>query len=295
MPSAKITRLRFSGFTLEEVMNGADEKEAFTINSSETSADGTLLRSVDYDSDGNEIEKIENKLDEKGRITEQKHYYEGELAETVVFEYDVNSLPVKETKRYADGGEEEVQTTYNADNRVTERKFIGSEGEVERREAFRFEGKMMVEQCKYGENDSLTEKLTFRYEKIGEEMEPVEIKHFSADTGHETVTKYTYTDSGMLTGSLTYDRSNKCVEKQTLSYDERKRETGNLIETPGRTVHRRTVYDDEKGTIISERYVDGMLVSHTEEKRNAKDELLFIHTREPELGIFTDKITRQEL
>jgi hypothetical protein len=125
----------------------------------EFTKDGELVYEIEYDMTGNEVQKQLNTYNDKDKITRHELYNEGQLVETIVFEYNENGLLASEYREFEEGYPLWTLYTYDDENRLIEKKVEDTDGEQEKREVFGYHSEWkdkVVKHEVYDEEDKLT-------------------------------------------------------------------------------------------------------------------------------------------
>ena len=147
------------------------EKDSFhKIFHREMKKDGQLIFETEYDADGNEIQKTVNTFDDKDRVAVHELFTEGNLAEKTIYERDEKGNVIKETREFDEGFPLATFFTYDDEGRVTEMRVDDSDGELQKREIFKYhptwKDKIVLHEV-YDEED----KISMREENEWEERE----------------------------------------------------------------------------------------------------------------------------
>jgi YD repeat-containing protein len=98
--------------------------------------DGQLVFEVEYDKDGNEVQKTQNTFDDAGKVILHELYTEGALAEKTIYERDEKGNVLKEIREFDEGFPLTTYFKYDDEGRVVEARVDDSDGELQKRETF---------------------------------------------------------------------------------------------------------------------------------------------------------------
>jgi hypothetical protein len=124
----------------------SDFEEAETIDRTgfykvfhrELKKDGELIFEMEYDDEGNEIQKTVNTFDDKGNVIMHELFNEGVLAEKTIYEYNDKGNVIKETREFDEGFPLTTLFKYDEEGRVIEKRVDDSDGELQKRETFAY-------------------------------------------------------------------------------------------------------------------------------------------------------------
>ncbi len=230
---------------------------------------GELVFEMEFDQKKNEIQKQLNTYDDKGKITKHELYNEGELVETIVFEYDDKGNLFSEYREFEEGYPLKTLYSYDDEKRVVEKRVEDTDGELEKRETFvyheEWKDKVVKHQI-FDEEDSLTT----------EEENEFEIRNGEVRTKSQTVTdhminmkrKTVFHDAKERDDNIayvTYNEKEKVVELFKIIFDEKGREIEERSESVNGSENFEVyyTYDDDDRVIHQEhRQGDRILSKH---------------------------------
>jgi hypothetical protein len=115
-----------------------DNTGFYKIFHREMKSNGQLILEVEYDEEGNEIQKTTNTFDDKGNVVVHELFTDGALAEKTIFVHDEKGNVVKETREFDAGFPLTTFYKYNEDGKVIELRVDDSDGELQKRETFTY-------------------------------------------------------------------------------------------------------------------------------------------------------------
>ena len=192
---------------------------------------GELVFEVEYDQHDEEVQKQVNTYNDQGKITRHELHNEGQLVETIVFDYDANGNLFSEYREFEEGYPLKTIYTYDGENRMVEKRVEDSDGELEKRETFAYHAEWkdkVVKHESFDEEDELTL----------EEITENEIRNVEVKTKEQTIKDHTIN-----------------IERRTVFYDPKEREDHISYATyneKGKVVELFKIVFDEKGREIEE-------------------------------------------
>jgi YD repeat-containing protein len=279
----KVNVYRFNDSGMEDVDAAPDLSEAMRIREVEYDSNGHVIKETEFTDDEAVAEMFVRTYDDKGRLVEMQHFYEGELSEKTAYEYNTDGLVSSEILEYADGGKLLTRFTYDENGNVLEKKVTDDEGAQDSLELFTYEGKRLVESKKYGSEDNLKEsrKLIYRGDDTGSLQEELT---YDADTGIELRTVYLDNEAG----SITYNKEGKVHTRQKLVYDEKKRVVETFVTTYSGNYHYRYGYDEMDNVVEETRTLGGTVFFKALTRYNEQGSPDLRSVTEMNTGLFTD-------
>lgn len=214
----------------DDYMEGqaVDKTEFHKVFEREMMKDGELISEIEYDDDGNEVQKTVNTFNDQGKITYHELFNEGMLAEKMHFEYDDKNRLVKEIREFDEGFPLTTFFTYDDQDRVIEKRIDDSDGELQKRETFAYHPiwkDKVVKHAVFDEEDKLSMEEINEYEERDGEVKTkkIETKDHSLDTYRRTE----FFDSKKRDDNIayaTYNEKEKVIEYVKVIFDEEGRE-----------------------------------------------------------------------
>lgn len=230
---------------------------------------GELVYEMELDVAGNEVQKQVNTYNDKDKIVKHELYNEGELVETIEFDYDEKGNLASEYRTFEEGYPLRTLYTYDDENRVIEKTVVDDDGEQEKRETFAYHPEWkdkVVKHDTYDEEDTLTT----------EELIEFELREGEVRTKQQTVIDHTlnikrrtvFFDAKGREDNIayvTYNEKDKAVEIFKIMFDDKGRETEERSESVNASENFEVyyTYDDEDRVIHQEhRQGDRILSKH---------------------------------
>lgn len=113
-----------------------DKTDFHKIFHRELKKDGQLIFEVEYDTDGNEVQKTQNTFDEHDHVIVHELYTDDALAEKTTYERDAKGNVLKETREFDEGFPLTTLYKYDSEGRVIELRVDDNDGELQKRETF---------------------------------------------------------------------------------------------------------------------------------------------------------------
>ncbi|MEW6468914.1 MAG: hypothetical protein AB1458_08320 [Bacteroidota bacterium] len=272
---------RFSKTLMEDFKEEPDIEESYKVRVVEYDRSGNVTREIELDEDEQVSEMYERSYDSKGNMTEMKHYYEQELAESTAYTYNSKGNLEKEVLRYADGSETVTHYAYDADNNLVEKKTLDPEGNLEARDTYAYSGKNVTEHCTYNTENELQESTRYVYDSEGKLREELNYQR-----EHDLELRTVYLDGEA--GTVTYNREGKVHSRQRLVRDEKKRVTENILEVFNGRYHYRFVYDEQDNLVSEERQLNNNIYFKVVNKWGEAGLLLMRSVTDVNSGFFSD-------
>lgn len=278
---------------IEEVET-PDTSEYILTFDREFTGSGELVFEIEYDQKKNEIQKQLNTYNENGKITRHELYNEGELVETIVFEYDNNGNLASEYREFEEGYPLKTIYKYDNENRIIEKRVEDNDEELEKRETFAYHAEWkdkVVKHEVYDEEDSLTSEEITEFElRNGEvKIKSQTIKDHTINTIRKTVF-YDAKSREDNIAYVTYNDKDKVVELFKVIYDEKGREEEELSESVIGSENFQVYYsyDDEDRVIHQEHRQGDRILSKHNRKFNEKSLPSFHSFRSHNRGMHID-------
>ncbi|HTF03294.1 MAG TPA: hypothetical protein VK826_04680 [Bacteroidia bacterium] len=255
---------------------------------------GELVFEIEYDAQSNEVQKQLNTYNEKEKIVRHELYNEGELVETIVFEYDEKGNLASEYREFEEGYPLKTTYAYDDENRVIEKRVEDSDGELEKRETFVYHPEWkekMVKHEIYDEEDRLT-----TVEENEFELRDGEVKTKSQSVRDNTINitrKTVFYDAKVREDNIayvTYNEKDKAVELFKMVYDEKGREIEERSESVNASENFEVyyTYDDEDRVIHQEHRQEDRILSKHNRRFNERSLPSFHGFRSASRGMHVD-------
>lgn len=255
---------------------------------------GELVYEIEFDAAGNEVQKQVNTYNDKEKIVKHELYNEGELVETIDFEYDEKGNLASEYRTFEEGYPLRTVYTYDDENRVIEKAVVDDDGEQEKRETFEYHTEWkdkIVKHDSYDEEDSLTI----------EEINEYELRDGEVRTKEQTVIDHTLNIKRRTVffdaknredniGYVTYNEKDKAVELFKILYDDKGRETEERSESVNASENFEVyyTYDDDDRVIHQEHRQGDRILSKHNRRFNEKSLPSFHAFRSASRGMHVD-------
>ena len=260
----------------------------------EFTKDGELVYEIEYDVAGTEVQKQLNTYNEKSKITRHELYNEGQLVETIVFEYDENGNLAGEYREFEEGYPLRTIYTYDDQHRVIEKKVEDTDGEQEKRETFAYHDEWkdkVVRHEVYDEEDTLT-----TIEETEFELRDGEVKTKSQKVTDNTINivrRTVFYDAKEREDNIayvTYNEKDKALELFKIIYDEKGREAEERSESvlPSENFEVYYTYDDDDRVIHQEHRQGDRILSKHNRRFNGKHLPSFHGFRSANRGMHVD-------
>lgn len=253
---------------IEEVENPDTTAYKITYDREFTKA-GELVYEIEFDPAGNEVQKQVNTYNDKEKIVKHEMYNEGQLVETIDFEYDEKGNLASEYREFEEGYPLRTLYTYDDENRVIEKRVEDADGEQEKRETFGYHEEWkdkIVKHNTYDEEDTLTT----------EEINEYELRNGEVRTKQQTVIDHTinikrrtvFFDAQNREDQIayvTYNEKDKAVELFKIIFDDKGRESEERSESVNASENFEVYYtydDEDRVTHQEHRQADRILSKH---------------------------------
>lgn len=260
----------------------------------EFTKDGELVYEIEFDVAGNEVQKQLNTYNDKEKIVRHELYNEGQLVETIVFEYNDNGQLASEYREFEEGYPLRTLYTYDDEGRMSQKLVEDTDGEQEKRETFEYHPEWkdkVVKHEVYDEEDSFTSSEETEYElRDGE----VKVKsHKVTDHTMGQARRTVYYDAKTREDHIafvTYNDKEKALELSKVIYDEKGREVEERSESilPSENFEVLYTYDDEDRIIHQEHRQGDRILSKHHRRFNEKSLPSFHGFRSANRGMHVD-------
>ena len=217
---------------------------------------GNPIHVVYYSKNGEERLVEDFKYDEKGRVIEEvNNHIDEERLEKNTWKYDDRGNIIEEGEYYEDELYEKTIHEYDANNRKISTKHLDPDDNILDNNMFEYnsEGKLL-KHSHINENGEPDWEMEMKYNDEGKTV--LEIKRSLPDGGEE-ITAHSYNEKGERIGSETKSASGEVIHLLEEEYDE----LGNHLETISKSRYpymshnvRTTEYDEEGRAIASQVY-----------------------------------------
>jgi hypothetical protein len=260
----------------------------------EFTKDGELVSEIEFDVAGTEVQKQLNTYNDRDKIVRHELYNEGQLVETITFEYDEKGQLASEYREFEEGYPLYTRYTYNDEGRVTEKRVEDADGEQEKRETFEYHPEWkdkVVKHEVYDEEDTLTS-----VEETEFELRDGEVKTKQQTITDHTINKlrktvfYSAKDREDNIAYVTYNEKDKALELFKIVYDEKGREVEERSESvlPSENFEVFYTYDDEDRIIHQEHRQGDRILSKHNRRFNEKHLPSFHGFRSANRGMHVD-------
>lgn len=231
--------------------------------------DGELVYEIEFDVAGKEVQKQLNTYNEKDKILRHELYNEGQLVETIVFEYNDKGLLASEYREFEEGYPLRTLYTYDDENRLIQKLVEDTDGEQEKRETFAYSEEFkdkVIRHEMYDEEDTLTGVEESEYELRNGEVK-VKMQKVTDHTINQS-RKTVYYDAKTREDNIayvTYNEKEKALELFKVVYDEQGREVEERSESvlPSENFEVLYTYDENDRVVHQEhRQGDRILSKH---------------------------------
>lgn len=271
-----------------------DKAGFFKVFEREMTKDGDLVSEVEFDADGNEVQKTLNTYNEQGKISKHELYNEGYLAEKLLFEYDDKNRVIKETREFDEGFPLTTHFTYDDNDQVTEKRIDDSEGELQKRETYTYHPVWKTKVVKHNVYDE-EDKISIEEETEWEERngEP-KVKKFTVnDRAMGTYRRTEFFDPLKREDNIvyaTYNNKEKVVEYMKVVYDEEGRESEehsvSVNDSDNFIVY--YTYDEYSRPVVQEQHQADKIISKIHRRFDEKGHLSLVGVRSFSRGMYVD-------
>jgi hypothetical protein len=257
---------------------------------------GEMITEVEYDSDGNEIQRTVNSYNEKGRITRHELYNEGVFAESISFDYDEKGRLVKEKREFEEGFPLDTSFIYDEEDRVIEKRVDDNEGELQKRETFAYHPEWkdkIISHKIFDEEDKLSVDEENEWEERNGEVKPK--KYTVKDATFGTYRRTEFFDPKLREDHIAYATFNdkdKVVEYVKVIYDEQDRESEehSFSQNDSDTFSVFYTYDEHDRVILQEQHQQDKIINKINRRFNAEGHAALVAIRSFSRGMYVDYI-----
>lgn len=282
-----VRSFRFPDRTPEEIGPSPDVNDAFLLEAKWYDANGNLFKKEDYDADGNVNESDVFVFNEKNLIREHAHFMAGEQTEITVIEYNALDQPVREIKKFNEGGVQITTYEYNSSNQLIRKNMSDEEGCEEGFEIYEWKDGNLV---KKGVHDLLMETgEEFIYIYIQEDGKWILKEEIQKELPGPVSYRTVYDSKGY----TTYDHKGSRYAHHKKVLNEQGQIAASHYSTMQRDMSSFYKYD-ENGRLIEETRKVGELDNyHASFYYNENGTLERAHVTEASSGTFTDIYTSE--
>jgi hypothetical protein len=133
-----VYRLQNGEWTDFENGEVVDKADFYKIFHREMLSNGEQVCEIEYDKDGNELQKTANTYDENGNVILHELFTEGVLVEKTEIVYDEKQNVIKETREFDEGFPLTTFFKYDEEGRVIEKRVDDVDGELQKKETFAY-------------------------------------------------------------------------------------------------------------------------------------------------------------
>lgn len=194
----------------------------------ELTKEGDLVTEVEFDGEGNELQRTNNVYNEQGKLVSHELFNEGQPAEKVTYKYDDKNRVSEETRQFEEGFPLTTFFTYDSEDRVIEKRVDDEDGELQKRETFEYHPAWKDKVVKHvvtDEDGKVSLEETTEYEERNDE---VKIRRLIVqDKSFGTYRRTEFFDPRSREDGIayaTYNEKDKVIEYVKVVYDEEGRE-----------------------------------------------------------------------
>lgn len=282
-----------------EEMVPADSDEIYLLRTVDYHPSGNILLNIEYDFDGEEVEKYENAVDANGRVTEHRHYVGEDLVERTGMVYDEAGRITEERRYYGEDDDDPAITfyVYDAKGQLLEKRVEISPGEIEQRDVYEyhpdFEEVVTLHKA-FGVDDKPTRITHFNYEL--REGKPVltgtSIENKEAGTKYRTehLDAKTHEENVAV---IVYDSNDRVSEVVREWYNEQEKQTKVVQKTrnPGSDPMFEYEYDERGNQVKTVQYIGGQLWSELRKRYDENNLLVWQSTNDTTRGHYVEVFT----
>ena len=271
-----------------------DKSKFYKVFHREMRAGGELVEEVEYDQDGNEVQRTKNIFGDKGKITLHELYNEGVLAEKLNYEYDEKDRVAKEIRQFEEGFPLTTIYTYDDQDRIIEKRIDDDEGELQKREVFEYHPEWkdkIVRHQTYDEEGKLSIDEKIQWE---ERNGLVKTKQFiSEDHTFKTKRRTEFFDPKTREDQIAYavfNDKDKVVEYVKIIYDEQGREAEehSFSVNDSDTFKIYYTYDEKDRIIGTEQHQQDKIISKINRRYGSRGHAELIAIRSFNRGMYVD-------
>lgn len=218
---------------------------------------GNKIKEISYSAEEEIVEEKHFTYDEKNHLIEEKsHYAEDEVTQVIRYEYDAENRKTKSHKSYGETGDEDTTYySYDTSGNLIEERTENSEGELEHKETWRFDGSKLIENEVFDSEGKKIEYSRFSYSEKDALSEEI---RYNTDADQELKIIYDHIVFGKFPDTTVYNAAGKIMQRTRHTFDEKEQLVQEVTETVDLFVKKftsRYTYDD-KGNRIEYSIVD---------------------------------------
>lgn len=218
---------------------------------------GNKVKEISYSGEEEIVEEKIFTYDENNRLVEEKsHYAEDEVTQVTRYEYDEKGRISKSHKSYGEEGDEDTTFySYDATGNIIEERTESSDGEIEHKETWKFDGAKLIENEVFDADGKRIEYSRFSYREKDALAEEI---RYSNEIDQELKIIYDHKVFGKFPDTTVYNPAGKIVQRTRHTFDEKEQLVQEVTETVDLVVKKftsRYSYDD-KGNRVELSIVD---------------------------------------
>lgn len=249
-------------YTTSDLMNivfESSENNSFMSSNKEYDIHQNLILEQEYTVDGNVNCNNKHTYNEKNELIETNYLDEDDqVLETHQFFYDESGKLIKEHIHYGENeyGDDDtdfydiVTYVYNTDNQLISKKSFDNEGEFNSEKKYLHDGKNIIQEQVFGEENRLEVELNFKYNEVGNLIHETRIDHIE---NVKNTLEHEYYENNHRSCSKVFNHYNDLVSKTSFAYNDKNQLHSVTEERPDSFVVKKYEFDDE-GNLICENY-----------------------------------------
>ncbi|MBI3512121.1 MAG: hypothetical protein HY064_15795 [Bacteroidetes bacterium] len=271
-----------------------DKEGFFKVFHREFTSNGDLICEIQFDAQGNEVQKTQNALDEKGNIISHELFNEGQLAEKITFEYDDKGRVVKEQHEFEEGFPLTTHFIYDAEGRVIEKRADDNEGELQKKETFAYhpawKDKIVKHEVFDEEGEKTLEEINEWEERDGE----VKAKQMTVnDVAFHSYKRSEFYDPKTREdhiGFATFNEKDKVIEYVKVIFDEEGREAEEHSHSINDSDNFKVfyTYDEFDRVVKQEQHQEDKIISKITRRFNKSGHAELVAVRSFNRGVYVD-------
>lgn len=277
---------RFPDRTPGELGTSPALDDAFILEAKWYDERGQLIRREDFEADGSVNEADTYIFNEKGLITEHKHFMNGEMTECTNFVYNEMGMPMQEERSFAEGGVQRTLFAYDKEGRLIRKTFQDEEGNEEGYETQEWLNGNLVKREIRDLGMESGEIFEMSYAEVDRKYILKEEKHTEIPAG--VMYRTVYHPSGY----TTFDGRGSRYASHKKVLDEKGRLAESHYSTLQRDISSFYTYDEEGRLQEEKRKLGGNDNYHARFTYAQDGSLLMAHITEASSGTFTDIFIR---
>lgn len=254
------------------------------LGSLDDDREGVILNEIFYDSNGNEVERLnyntDGELEERintivvnGLATEEQIEVNGDLSERVARTYDEKGKVLTETRYYQEGGTDIATYQYDGEHLVM-RLVVDSDGEEGEKAVWKFDGDKLIHEVRYDTFGKIEVERVHDYDETGRISEITETSYRSGDPEQSV---FIFDEQGRLMTEKHYDSKERLVARTIITYNE----DGKPLQYEEENVRGKKItkmeYDDAGNNILQEETnYNGDFLNSTERTFDENGQLLTV-------------------